>query len=40
MPQHPKKLLDQVGACPELVETVATPTPVLSAANVSSTREA
>jgi hypothetical protein len=26
MPQHPKKLLDQVRACPELVETVVAPT--------------
>jgi hypothetical protein len=25
MPQYSKKLLDQVSACPELVETVATP---------------
>jgi hypothetical protein len=26
MPQPPKKLLDQVRACPELVETVVSPT--------------
>jgi hypothetical protein len=26
MPQHPKKLLDQVRVCPEPVEMIATPT--------------